>query len=226
MDTRTVPQWIVDREMGYQRAGRRWETTRYFWLVCLAGWLAILCIHDTSMRAWLGAAIFVVWTAVGLMEPGKRAQRYRAAAKAIRAAIEQYEGNPDMPESALGEANRLTREDLRTERFRTAPKWIRRRRFRCSLGILGWGSPVMLVVVTLPFVAVLWRPRAVRPWDVAFPVAAIVFLLLVAAGQKIRKLLKARDILSDAVERYEFQSVEDESTLTEANRQASEALLG
>jgi hypothetical protein len=39
-----------------------------------------------------------------------------------------------------------------------------------------------------------------------------------------RKLRKARDILGEAIERYEFESAATESDLGEADQQASEVL--
>ena len=224
METRTAPQWIRDTEERYRRAGRLWGAARYLWLPFLAAWLAIIRIPSVAARTYLGCAILLGWAGLVILEPGKRARRCGVASGALQAAIAAYEGNPDQPDSALAEADQRVREALRTERVRTAPPWIVHKLFRCRLKIFAWMSPVAIAIMALPAVAVSWRWNWERPWSIAFCVAAVVFLLLVSAGHKTRRLMKARDILTEAIERYEFESAATGNTLRAADRQASGVL--
>jgi hypothetical protein len=158
------------------------------------------------------------------LTPEKRAQRYETAYLALKAAIARYEAEPDLPDSALSEAGQRAREALRAERIRSAPEWIRRKRLRCRLKALGWVSPAMLAL-TWQLAAALIEWRWVRPWHAA-PLVAVFVLLLAGGIFMARKLKKAAGILSQAIERYEFESAATESELQEADQRASEALEG
>jgi len=221
MERLTAPQWIRDREQSYRNAGRQWSAAQYLWLLCLVLWLGTFRIDGMAVRAWLGCAILLSWVALVVLEPGKRARRCRTAAHALQTAIAGYESSPDQPDSALRDADRRVREVQHTERLRTAPVWIRRQRYRCQLKISAWMSPVIVVVMALPSAGVFWRWNWDRPWNNGFCVAALVFVLLALAAQKTRPLMKARDILNEAIERYEYESGATENTLRAAERQAA-----
>jgi hypothetical protein len=92
------------------------------------------------------------------------------------------------------------------------------------LKILAWISPAMFAV-TLSAAAARLRWPWVLPWHAAAFLAAFV-AFLVGAMIGTRKLMKARDILGEAMARYEFESAATESVLDEAGQRASEVLSG
>jgi hypothetical protein len=224
METRTAPQWIRDKEKRYRRAGRMWGGGGCLGLLAEGGVLAFLWISRASPWAYLSLAFYAGLAALGFLRPEKRAERYETASLALKAAIARYEAEPDLPESALSEADQRAHEALRVERIRSAPDWIRSRRRRYRLRILGWVSPAMLALI-LPLAAVLFEWRRMRTWHVA-PLAAVFILLLAGGMFKASKLSKAAGALSEAIERYEYESAATESALQEADQRASEALEG
>jgi hypothetical protein len=188
--------------------------TALLWLGCLGTWV----VYWLGPKEALGVCL-VCSAALVHFKLEKRARRYGAAANALNAAIAGYEASPDLTESALSEADRRAREMLRVERVRTAPAWICGKRRSYSVRIRRWIGPALLAWALLTTVGYLeWR--WLRPWQ---DTAAGV-LLFAGAMYGARKLRKARDILGEAIERYEFESAATESDLGEADRQASEVL--
>jgi hypothetical protein len=194
------------------------------WLCCVAFLVSIFMPKGTP---WLvvGYVCFCAYLVLEFLKIERRVQRYGRAVKALNAAIAQYEGSPEVGESILGEADRLARETLHVERIRTAPAGIRSKRRRCTLGILAWLIPVPLAGA-LPIMALSWRWRwLLRPWG--FPFVLAVFIgSLVGAMFGTLKLMKAREILGEAMARYEFESAATQSVLDEAGQRASEVLSG
>ena len=191
------------------------------WLVCLGlvcGSAALR--HDGSLRR---SALLCI-AALGIASPAARARRWGNAANALYAAVTMYEGSKDRPESALTEADRRAREMLRVARIRTAPRWIVDKRRRYGVRILGWKSQQWFVAL-LVFAWLLFPGPWLPPLHL-LGLAAASQMLDLAAMSRIQKLVTARGILRDAIERYEFESAETEATLDEAGRRASAILPG
>jgi FtsH-binding integral membrane protein len=224
METRTAPQWIRDREAGYRRTRRMWTCAMVLgWLCCLVFLISIFLPRNTlwDVVRYVSCSAYVAWV---FLRIERRVQRYGNAAKALNAAIAQYEGGPDLGESILGEADRRARETLHVERIRTAPAGIRSKRRRCTLRILGWFT--VPLAGALLMAALFWWPLWYRgPW--VFPLLLAVFVgSLVGAMFGTRKLKKVWDILGEAIERYECESAATQSDLDEAGQRASEILSG
>ena len=224
METRTPPRWLRDTQRRYQRA-------RCMWMCAYGlGWLgffgvlslAFLATPTGALEYVLWCMCFAAWVGLDLLKPASRASRYGTAAYGLAGAMVRYEVDPERPESVLGEAAQRAQEALHIKRIRISPEWIRRKRLRYRLTALAWTSPALLA--TAFFVAsILFRWRWVRPWQVL----AVLAVLFVGAGFKTRRLAQARQILDEAIERYEFESAGgDESALDEADRRASTTLCG
>jgi len=227
VETRTAPQWIRERKKSYARAWAEWGGCTLLWILGLAVWSVYMVIHATRGAPAYAVACFL-WpaTAIGMqaLRPFKRAKRYENAARSMEDAIARYELSADRPESTLIDADRRAREMVRAERIRTAPQWIRDKRRRCWMGIVGWTSPVALTCL-LQVAYDLSRWRWGWPWlAVAFPVAFA--LLLVIAMLKTGRPVTAERILSEAIERYEYESAATDGELMEADRRATDALAG
>ncbi len=224
METRTAPKWILVREKRCRRARGMWLCVNVLgWL----GWLGTMCcclIPDITWWNGLGLICPTLFVSLLLLRPDKRARRCEAAARSLDVAIVRYEASPDRTDSMLDEASQRVSEILRIKRIRTAPAWIRSRQLGCRLKILAWISPAMFAV-TLSAAAARLRWPWVLPWHAAAFLAAFV-AFLVGAMIGTRKLMKARDILGEAMARYEFESAATESVLDEAGQRASEVLSG
>ena len=191
------------------------------------GWAGSMLIRLMPDGLWwdvLKVACPTAFLALLILAPGKRAKRREIAARTLNVAIVRYEASPDRPESVLVQAGQRANEMLRVERIRTAPAWIRNQRRRYRLSILGWICPA-LVAPALPAAAVILQWRWVEPWHGAVFVAVFI-LYSVGALLGTRKLMKARDMLSEAMERYEFESAATESDLEEAGKRATEVSAG
>jgi hypothetical protein len=108
---------------------------------------------------------------------------------------------------------------LRLKRIRTAPAWIRGRRRRYRLRILLRG-PAALVWALL-MAAAGWNWPSHRLLAAVAAAAVIVGTGVWALGPA-----KASRVLSEAIERYEFESASTESELDEAGQRAFEILRG
>ncbi|MGA2275793.1 MAG: hypothetical protein ABSH00_19770 [Bryobacteraceae bacterium] len=224
METRTAPTWIRDKE-------RRYRRTRWMW-ICASGlgWLgffgalslAFLHTPAGALKYVLYCLCLAAWVGLDLLKPASRASRFETAACGLAGAIVRYEVDPELPESVLSEAAQRAQESLHIKRVRIAPAWIRRNKLRYRLTALAWASPVIL---TLAFfgVSAIFRWRWVRPWQVL----VVLAVLFVGAALKTRRLVQARQILDEAIERYEFESAaDDEGALAEADQRASATLSG
>ncbi len=96
-----------------------------------------------------------------------------------------------------------------------APAWIRSQRRQCKLRILMRVSPVLVVLA-------LQVPAAHFGWGWVRPriVVAAGMILLIGGVFRTVDLTKALCILSEAIERYEFESAATESGLEEAGSAA------
>jgi hypothetical protein len=195
-----------------------WKCAEYIPLLCAAVLVATITV--SFARRWHNLAwVFLAGAvAASLLSPKKRAERCETARMALQAAIARYQGDPDLRDSALSEADERAHEALRVERIRFAPPWIRRRRRLCWIKALGWLSPAILAFAAIPF-----EQQWMRSWHIV-PVVAVFILLLAAGAFKAGKPLEAALIFSQAVERYEYESAATESELFLEDRRASEAL--
>lgn len=218
METREAPRWVRDRESSYRRARWMWKCAEYIPLLCAAVLVATITVSFAKRWHYLWWALLAGSAAASLLRPKERAQRCETAYVAIQAAIARYQANPDLRDSALSEADERAHEALRVERIRTAPPWIRRKRRLCWMAALGWLSPAILAFAAIPF-----EQQWMRSWHIV-PVVAVFILLLAAGVFKGAKPLEAGLILSQAVERYEYESAAAEGDLFQADRRASEAL--
>jgi hypothetical protein len=220
METGTAPRWIRKMEKRCHRARWMWVCVSVLgWL----GWLGSMLSRQMPDTAWgnvLRVACLAAFVALLVLAPGKRARRCEMAARTLNTAIVRYEASPARPESVLAEAGQRAREILRLERIRTAPAWIGDQRRSYRLRILGWISPALLALA-FAAAAVVLRWQWVQPWHGAV-LLAVFILYSVGSLFGTRKLMKARDILGQAMERYEYESAAVESDLDEAGQRASE----
>jgi hypothetical protein len=189
------------------------------------GWAGSMLIRTMPGGIWwdvLKVGCPTAFLSLLILAPGKRARRCEIAARILNVATVRYESSPDLPESFLVQAGQRANETLRVERIRSAPPWIRGQRRRYRLKILAWICPA-LVAPALPAAAVILQWRWVEPWHCAVFVAVFV-LYSVAALLGTRKLMKARDMLSESIERYQFESAATESDLEQAGKLATELL--
>ena len=223
METQTAPQWIRDTEKRYECARRLWICVAALSWLCLFGWTFVICFTPRgALQDVLYGLCLASYFGLQYLKPEVRADRYGIAARALNVAVARYEVSPDRPDSTLSETYRRAYESLHIKRIRTAPPWIRDKRRRYTLRQLRWMS-LPLLPWMFPLVASLWRWRWVHWQNVLF--AAVFGLLLAMAILGGRKIVAARKILTEAIDRYEFLSAENEGALVEADRQASEALL-
>lgn len=224
METQTAPQWIRKREKRCRWARWMWRFVRVLgWL----GWVgAMLSRQMPDTPAWNVLRLVCLAAFVGLLflAPEKRARRCEIAAHILDTAIVRYEASQDRPESLLSQASQLANETLRVKRIRTAPAWIRDKGRGYRRRILGWISPALLALAFPVAVAVFKWPW-VQPWH-AVVFLAVFILYSVGFLFGIRKLMKARDILAEAIERYEYEPAATEGDLEASGRQASEAARG
>ncbi len=222
METVTALRRMQKKEAGYRRARLMWRCVTVLGWLGWAGSMAIRQMPGGTVWDVLKVACPTAFLALLILSPGKRARRAEAAARTIDIAVVRFEANPDGPESVLNEAALRAREIMRLERMRKAPEWIRGQRRRYRLRILAWLLPA-LVVVAPPAGAAILQWQWVEPWHMAAFLGAFL-LYCGAATLGTRKPMKARDILGQAIERYEYESAGTESELAEASRQAAEVL--
>jgi len=224
METRKAPKWIRKSEKSHRRRRRMWKcVTALGWL----GWAGSMLIRQMPDTAWwnvLKVACPAAFVSLLVLAPGKRAGRHGVAAHLLDVAMVRYEASPDRPESELTEARQRAHEIMHVERIRTAPAWIRDQRRGYRLRILGWIIPALLAVAVPAAAAVLQRGW-IEPWYGAAFLAAFI-LYTVGALVGTRKLVKARDILAEAIERYECEAAATESDLQEAGQRAAEVWPG
>jgi hypothetical protein len=172
----------------------------------------------------VGVRAFRGWDRLEISETREARAALRNRLFALNAAIARYEGNPDLPDSVLSEADQRAYEALHVKRIRTAPAWILCGRRRCRLRVFGWSSPSQLWAAFLvAFLIFRWRWI---PFDHFLVLLALACILQLSAESKTRGLIKARNILGEAIERYEYESAATESDLEEADRRASAVLPG
>ncbi len=217
METRTAPEWIREAERRYERGRRMWVCATWAMAVVFLG----LGFGGAALHAvWL--SFLAVWCIVPFLawSPIDRARRCGAAADIVNAAIVRYEVSADRPESTLTAADRRAKETARVQRIRTAPDWIKEKRRRCLLKLLGWISPVLAALALAPAAAAQHLPWA-RHWLVY----EAYLLNLVGLLTWRSKLLKAYEILNHAIAHYEYESAATEADLAAADGRASEALF-
>lgn len=223
METRTAPRWIGDWEKRYRRTRWMWKCAEWLGWLGWAGWWVCLFLGPPSTALWNSVAglCLVGWVALDHFKLEERAECYGAAADALGEAIAGYEASPDRPESTLTEAYQRACESLRLERIRTAPTWVRERRRQYRLRVLGCISPAV-AALAFETAAAYFGWRWVRPGQILAAGLVLLFGGLLKAGRPST----ASRILTEAIERYEFESAATESALDEEDRRASEALLG
>lgn len=143
---------------------------------------------------------------------GRRAMHSRAAAKILKGAIGQYELDPGQPGMAITEAAERADNTAGMARVRIAPRWIRTRMRFCGATAFVGCVVQMLIFFVLPSD---WH----NFWWFVFLCAWqwVVFL-------PVERVRAAREVLFDAIERYEFTAEGDEGMLTDAARKVNAIL--
>lgn len=218
MEPRTAPQWIRDIEKRYERMRWVWTCATVLGVLGFVGVIGLVYSRLDALDGVLYVGCLAGWVGLDYLKAELRAQRYGSAANMLDGAITRYEVDPDRPESELADAAERAQESLRIKRIRIAPEWIRLKLRRYRLRVLAWPVSATLVTMTLFAASVLLKWQWVRPE----PLFIAFILLFNVAIFKTRRLVQARQVLDEEIQRYEFETAAgDENALAEADQRAS-----